>query len=154
MISIRLKDGNERQYDRSVTGIEIASSISPRLAKDAVAIRVNGELKDLTAPVPSQSSIEIVTRSEEDGLEILRHDAAHIMAEAVQELYPDTQVTIGPAIANGFYYDFYRETPFTPEDLERIEQRMHEIVARDEAIVRLEMDRNEAIHFFENMGEK
>ncbi len=153
MISIRLKDGSERQYDRSVTGLDVATSISPRLGKEAVAIRINGELKDLTLPVPHNATIEIVTRYDEDGLEILRHDAAHVMAEAVQELYPGTQVTIGPAISNGFYYDFYRETPFTPEDLTRIEQRMHEIVARNEAIVRKEMDRNEAIQFFTNMGE-
>ncbi|WP_032113781.1 threonine--tRNA ligase [Candidatus Paracaedibacter symbiosus] len=153
MISINLKDGSVRSYDQVVTGLEIAASISSSLAKEAVAIRVDGVLKDLTLPVSSGTTIEIVTKKEADALEILRHDAAHVMAEAVQELYPGTQVTIGPAIENGFYYDFYRETPFTPDDLVKIEAKMHDIVKRDEKIERVEMPRDEAIDFFTKMGE-
>lgn len=153
MHAIRLKDGSRREYNAPVTGAEIAASISPRLAKDAVAVRVDGVLKDLTLPVPADTTVEIVTRAEEDGLEILRHDAAHVMAEAVKELYPETQITIGPAITNGFYYDFYREKPFTPDDLVKIEQRMREIVDRDEAINREVWDRSTAIQFYKNQGE-
>lgn len=153
MVSIYLKDGSVRSYEQQVTGLEIATSISNGLAKEAVAIRVNGDLKDLTVPVPDNATIEIVTKKDPDALEILRHDAAHVMAEAVQELYPGTQVTIGPAIENGFYYDFYRDTPFTPEDLGKIEAKMHEIVKRDEKIERIEMPREQAIDFFKEMGE-
>ncbi|MEI8296075.1 MAG: threonine--tRNA ligase [Alphaproteobacteria bacterium] len=153
-IALKLKDGSERQYDQPPSGLEVARSISPRLAKEAVAIRLNGVLRDLTTIVENGTEIEIVTRQDPEGLEILRHDAAHIMAEAVQELFPGTQVTIGPAIENGFYYDFYREAPFTPDDLLKIEARMREIVARDEAIVREEWDRDAAIEFFLSKGEK
>ena len=153
MHAIKLKDGTARQYDAIVTGLEIAASISPRLAKEAVAVRVNGVLKDLTLPVPADSTVEIVTRSEEDGLEILRHDAAHVLAEAVKELFPETQITIGPAIVNGFYYDFYREVPFTPDDFSKIEKRMAEIVDRDEQITREEWDRPTAIQFYKDQGE-
>lgn len=150
---IKLKDGTSRQYDAVVTGLEIAASISPRLAKEAVAVRIDGILKDLTLPVPVDSTVEIVTRTEEDGLEILRHDAAHVLAEAVKELFPETQITIGPAITNGFYYDFYRQTPFTPDDFGKIEKRMAEIVDRDEQITREEWDRAEAIQFYKDQGE-
>lgn len=153
MHAIKLKDGTSRHYDTIVTGAEIAASISPRLAKEAVAVRIDGVLKDLTLPVPAASTVEIVTRSEEDGLEILRHDAAHVLAEAVKELYPETQITIGPAITNGFYYDFYRETAFTPDDLSKIEKRMAEIVDRDERITREEWDRPKAIQFYKDQGE-
>ena len=153
MHSIKLKDGSSRQYDAIVTGLEIAASISPRLAKEAVAVRVDGALKDLTLPVPAESTVEIVTRSDEDGLEILRHDAAHVLAEAVKELFPETQITIGPAITNGFYYDFYRETPFTPDDFGKIEKRMAEIVDRDETITREVWDRSKAIQFYKDQGE-
>jgi threonyl-tRNA synthetase len=153
MHAIKLKDGTSRQYDAVVTGLEIAASISPRLAKEAVAVRIDGVLKDLTLPVPAESTVEIVTRSEEDGLELLRHDAAHVMAEAVKELYPETQITIGPAITNGFYYDFHREKPFTPDDLLIIEKRMGEIVDRNETITREVWDRPKAIQFFKDQGE-
>ena len=151
---ITLPDGSTRDYATPVTGLQVAASIGARLEKDAVALRVDGELVDLTLELHEPASIEIVTRTSEDGLEILRHDAAHVMAEAVKELYPETQVTIGPAIEDGFYYDFARETPFTPEDLERIEARMREIVARDEAITRELWDRDEAVKFFGNQGEQ
>jgi threonyl-tRNA synthetase len=151
---ITLPDGSTRDYPEPVTGLEIAASIGARLEKDAVALRVDGELVDLSLELRESASVEIVTRTSEAGLEILRHDAAHVMAEAVKELYPDTQVTIGPAIEDGFYYDFAREEPFTPEDLERIEARMREIVARDEAITRELWDRDEAVSFFGDQGEK
>jgi threonyl-tRNA synthetase len=132
----------------------VARSIGARLERDAVAVRIDGKLADLTLPIERDARIEIVTRTSPDGLELLRHDAAHVMAEAVKELYPETQVTIGPAIENGFYYDFARSEPFTPEDLERIEKRMHEIVARDEKIVREVWERDAAVKFFLEQGER
>ena len=153
MPEITLPDGSTRTFSETVDGLAVARSIGSRLARDAVAVRVDGELRDLTAPLETDAALEIVTRDSADGLEILRHDAAHVMAEAVTELYPGTQVTIGPAIENGFYYDFSREEPFVPDDLERIEQRMREIVERDEAITREVWDRNEAIQFFTELGE-
>jgi threonyl-tRNA synthetase len=153
MPELKLPDGSTRSYDEAVTGLAVASDIGAGLAKAAVAIVVNGELQDLTRKIDSDAAIEIVTRESEVGLDLLRHDAAHVMAEAVKELYPETQVTIGPSIENGFYYDFARDTPFTPEDLERIEERMREIVGRDEAIVREVWDRDQAIQFFQQAGE-
>ena len=154
MPAIKLPDGSERQFDDAVTGAEIASDISKSLAKDAVAIRVGGELWDLSRRIEDDAAIEIVTRDSEDGLELLRHDAAHVLAEAVKELWPDTQVTIGPAIENGFYYDFAREEPFTEEDLEVITKRMLEIVERDEEITREVWARDDAIKFFRDLGEE
>ncbi len=151
---IKLPDGSERSFDGSVTGQEIAAAIGKSLARDAVAIRVRGELWDLTRDISDDSAVEIVTRDTPDGLELLRHDAAHVLAEAVKELWPDTQVTIGPAIENGFYYDFAREEPFTPEDLLVIEERMKEIVDRDEAVQREDWERDKAIEFFRSIGEE
>ena len=153
MPEITLPDGSTRSFSEAVDGLAVARSIGSRLARDAVAVRVDGELRDLTASLENDVSLEIITRDSADGLEILRHDAAHAMAEAVTELYPGTQVTIGPAIEDGFYYDFSREEPFTPDDLERIEQRMREIVERDEAITREVWDRDEAVRFFTELGE-
>jgi threonyl-tRNA synthetase len=153
MPNITLPDGSVRSYDESVSGEQIALSIGRKLAKDAVALRLDGRLVDLTTTLTEDAQIEIITRDSEDGMELLRHDAAHVMAEAVKELYPETQVTIGPAITDGFYYDFARETAFSPEDLETIERRMGEIVNRDESIQREEWDRDEAIEFFCQQGE-
>ncbi|NIM26777.1 MAG: threonine--tRNA ligase [Gammaproteobacteria bacterium] len=153
MPDIRLPDGSMRSYAAPLTGAEIAADIGKRLAKDALAVRIDGELRDLGTLVEDDAEVAIVTAAEPDGLELLRHDAAHVMAEAVKELYPETQVTIGPAIENGFYYDFAREHPFTPEDLERIEARMREIVARNETITREVWDRDEAARFFREQGE-
>ena len=153
MPTITLPDGSTRTFADPVDGRAVALAIGARLERDAVAIRVDGELRDLTRPIDRDARIEIVTRATPDGLELLRHDAAHVMAEAVKELYPDTQVTIGPAIENGFYYDFAREQAFTPEDLEKIEKRMHEIVARDEQITREVWDRDRAVEFFRAQGE-
>ncbi len=154
MPTIQLPDGSDREYDGSVSGETIAADISKGLAKNAVAVRVDGELWDLTRSIDDPASVEVITRDSEDGLELLRHDAAHVMAEAVKEIWPETQVTIGPAIENGFYYDFAREEPFTPEDLETIEERMREIVERDETIVREVWDRDEAVRFFRDQGEE
>ena len=153
-ITITLPDGSARQYDHPVTGAEIAADIGPGLAKAALAVRVNGALWDLDRVIEADAEVAIVTRRDEaDALELIRHDCAHILAEAVQELYPGTQVTIGPVIADGFYYDFARDEPFTPEDLEKIEARMHEIVDRDEPIRREVWDRAEAIRHFRSIGE-
>jgi threonyl-tRNA synthetase len=154
MPQIKLPDGSTRDFAAPVSGLAVAESIGAGLAKAAVAVRVDGALWDLTRPIEHDAAIEIVTREASDGVELLRHDAAHVMAEAVKELYPETQVTIGPAIENGFYYDFARAEPFAPEDLERIETRMREIVARDETIVREEWDRDEAVKFFADQGER
>ncbi len=154
MPNITLPDGSVRQFETATTGAEIAASIGKGLARDAVAVRVDGELVDLTRDIEEDAAVEIVTRESDDGLELLRHDAAHVLAEAVKELWPDTQVTIGPAIENGFYYDFAREAPFTEDDLEVIEARMHEIVARDEAIEREVWERDSAVDFFRNIGEE
>lgn len=151
---IKLPDGSERKFKHDVMGQEIAGAIGQGLARDAVAIRVDGELWDLTRSIADDSSVEIITRDTPDGLEILRHDAAHVLAEAVKELWPETQVTIGPAIENGFYYDFAREEPFTPEDLVVIEERMQEIVDRDEKIQREVWERSKAIEFFRGIGEE
>jgi len=153
MPNISLPDGSVRQYDNATTGAEIAASIGKSLARDAVAVRVDGELLDLGREITADASIEIVTRDSADGLELLRHDAAHVLAEAVKELWPDTQVTIGPAIENGFYYDFAREAAFTDSDLEVIETRMKEIVDRDEAIEREVWERDAAADFFRSIGE-
>ncbi len=154
MPKIQLPDGSERQFDDAVTGADIAADIAASLARDAVAILVNGELWDLTRSITEDATIQIVTRDSGDGLELLRHDAAHILAEAVKEIWPDTQVTIGPAIENGFYYDFARDDPFTPDDLTAIEARMKEIVDRDEQIEREVWSRNDAVKFFRDLGEE
>ncbi|MFQ5981925.1 MAG: threonine--tRNA ligase [Woeseiaceae bacterium] len=151
---IKLPDGSERKFDNDITGEQIAGAIGKSLARDAVAIRVDGELWDLTRSIDDDASVEIITRETPDGLELLRHDAAHALAEAVKELWPDTQVTIGPAIENGFYYDFAREEPFTSEDLVVIEERMREIVDRDEKVEREVWERDKAIEFFRGMGEE
>ena len=154
MPKITLPDGSERQFEAAVSGAEIALSIGKSLARDAVAIRVDGTPWDLTRSIEQDATVEIVTRDSDAGLELLRHDAAHVLAEAVKELWPATQVTIGPAIDNGFYYDFAREEPFTDADLETIESRMKEIVARDEAIEREVWERDKAIEFFRGIGEE
>jgi threonyl-tRNA synthetase len=154
MVAITLPDGSVREFEAPVDGATLAASIGPGLAKAALAIIVDGVERDLAHVIDADARVEIVTRDHEAALELLRHDAAHVMAEAVQELYPGTQVTFGPAIEDGFYYDFAREEPFTPDDLEKIEKRMHEIVARDEAIMREVWDRDDAIRFFADKGEK
>ena len=153
-VTITLPDGSQRDFDGPVSGADLAASIGPRLAKDALAVVVDGALRDLAREIDRDAKVEIVTRGHAETLQLLRHDCAHVLAEAVQELYPGTQVTFGPATEDGFYYDFARAEPFTPEDLEKIEARMHEIVDRDEAIQREVWDRHRAIRHFEDIGEK
>jgi len=151
---ITLPDGSQRSFEQPVSVHDVAAAIGPGLAKAALAGRVDGRLVDTSHVIDQDSELAIVTgKDEETALELLRHDAAHVMAQAVQELYPGTQVTIGPAIENGFYYDFARDEPFTPADLERIEERMHEIVKRDLPIVREVMDREAAKRVFAELGE-
>ena len=152
-IALTLPDGSVRPFAHGATGADLAAAISRSLAKQAVAVRVDGALCDLSEPLTEDAAVEIVTRADADGLDLIRHDAAHALAEAAKELYPDVQITIGPVIENGFYYDFSRAEPFTPEDLVRLEERMREIVDRDEPIAREVWDRNEAARFFEAEGE-
>ena len=150
---ITLPDGSQRSFDHPVSVIDVAADIGPGLAKAALAGRVDGRLVDTSYTIDGNARLAILTNRDEEALELLRHDAAHVMAQAVQELYPGTQVTIGPAIEDGFYYDFARDEPFTPEDLEQIEARMHEIVKRDLPIVREVWERERAIRVFGEIGE-
>ena len=155
MVALTLPDGRVLQFDTPKCGADVAAEIGPGLAKAALAIRVNDDLWDLSRVLDDDAEISIVTLKDDDALvlDLLRHDAAHVLAEAAKELYPDIQVTIGPSIADGFYYDFARDEPFTPEDLEAMEARMHEIVDRNEEISREVWDRDAAIEFFKSMGE-
>ena len=153
MVAITLPDGSVRRYDGPVSGAQVAADIGPGLAKAALFLRLDGEVHDLATVVEADAEVALVTARDEAALELIRHDAAHVMAEAVKELYPEVQVTIGPAIEDGFYYDFARDEPFTPDDLEAIEGRMHEIVARDEAITREVWERAEAVRYFTSIGE-
>ena len=153
MPTLSLPDGAARSFDAPVTGAALAASIGPGLAKAALLVEVDGELRDLSRPIEDDAAVRVITARDEDALEVLRHDSAHLLAEAVKELYPDVQVTIGPAIEDGFYYDFARGEPFTPADLEKIEARMAEIRARDEIVEREVWSRDDAISLFEGMGE-
>ncbi len=153
MVAIKLPDGSVKQFPSAVSGTEIAQSIGPGLAKAALAIKVDGTVKDLATVIDHDASVEIITAKSPDALPLLRHDAAHVLAEAVQELYPGTQITFGPATEDGFYYDFVRDEPFTPDDFPRIEAKMREIVDRDEKITREVWDRDQAIRFFKERGE-
>jgi threonyl-tRNA synthetase len=153
MPRLSLPDGSVRAFERPVTGAELAASIGPGLAKAALVVEVDGALWDLSRPIEHDAKVRLITTKDPEALEVIRHDAAHVMAEAVKELYPNVQVTIGPAIEDGFYYDFSRPTPFTPEDLEKIEARMREIVARNEPIVREVWERAKAVNFFKAQGE-
>jgi threonyl-tRNA synthetase len=154
MVAITLPDGSERRFDGPVTGTAVAASIGPGLARAALAMKVNGRLADLSDTIADDSNLVFITRRDEVALEMIRHDCAHVLAEAVQALYPGTQVTIGPSIENGFYYDFARNEPFTPADFPAIEAKMREIVAANAAFVREVRDRDEAIAFFEARGER
>ncbi|MBT5667726.1 MAG: threonine--tRNA ligase, partial [Rhodospirillaceae bacterium] len=146
-------DGSVREYDGPVTGEQVAASIGPGLAKAAVIVKIDGEQRDLSFQIDRDAALQIITRDHEDALDVLRHDCAHILAEAVQELFPGTQITFGPSIEDGFYYDFHREAPFTPEDFEKIEKRMAEIVDRDETITREVWSREDARRLFEEKNE-
>jgi threonyl-tRNA synthetase len=153
-VTVTLPDGSRREFAEPVTGAELAAAIGPGLAKAAVAVKIDGRPRDLATLIDHDAAVAIITRDMPEGVEILRHDAAHVMAEAVKELYPETQVTFGPATETGFYYDFARATPFTPDDLERIEERMRDIVRRDEPINREVWDRDKAVAFFDRIGER
>jgi threonyl-tRNA synthetase len=152
-VTISLPDGSRRTFPGPLTGADAAASIGPGLAKAAIAVKIDGEPHDLARRIDHDAAVSIITRDTADGLQILRHDAAHVMAEAVKELYPETQVTFGPATDTGFYYDFARAEPFTPEDLAQIEARMRDIVKRDEPITREVWDRDKAVAFFRKIGE-
>ncbi|MFI4982787.1 MAG: TGS domain-containing protein, partial [Nevskiales bacterium] len=153
-IQITFPDGNQKSFEVPPTGLEIAQGISPGLAKKAVVVRVNGALWDLTRPIDRDARFEIVTRDKPEALEVIRHDAAHVLAQAVQELFPGTQVTFGPATDTGFYYDFARSEPFTEADLEQIEARMRDIVKRDLPIRREVWPHDQAVQHFEKANEK
>jgi threonyl-tRNA synthetase len=154
MVAITLPDGSVKSFDGAVTGAEVAAAIGPGLAKAALAMKVDGKLVDLKSKIERDAKVAIVTGKSPEALELVRHDAAHVLAEAVQELYPGTQVTFGPAIEDGFYYDFVRAQAFTPDDFAKIEQRMREIVDRNEDIVREVWTRDDAVRHFEKIGEK
>ncbi|MGB8278674.1 MAG: threonine--tRNA ligase [Methylovirgula sp.] len=153
MISVTFPDGAARPFPPGTTGAEIARSISPSLAKKTVAMALDGKLADLADPVTRDANIEFINREDPRALELIRHDAAHVLAEAVQTLFPGTQVTIGPVIDNGFYYDFYRQEPFTPEDFAAIEKKMGEIIARDRPFTKEIWTRDQAKAWFETHGE-
>ncbi|HEY9531935.1 MAG TPA: threonine--tRNA ligase [Burkholderiales bacterium] len=154
MPNIRLPDGSSKSFPNPVTAAEIAQSIGPGLARAALAAKVDGKLVDLGFRVESDADVAIVTERDPEGVDVLRHSSAHLLAHAVKELFPEAQVTIGPVIENGFYYDFSYSRPFTPEDLEAIEKRMHEIARRDLPVKRRIMKRDEAVEFFRSIGEK
>ncbi len=153
MIRLTFPDGAVREAEAGVTAAQIAASISKSLEKKAVAAQVNGLTVDLAQPITRDSTLKILTRDDPEALELIRHDAAHVLAEAVQELFPGTQVTIGPVIENGFYYDFFRNQPFTTEDFAPIEKKMREIIARDKPFTRSLKTREEAKDFFRQKGE-
>lgn len=153
MVAIKLPDGSILEVESGVNGFDIAGKISSSLAKAALAITVDGKTQDLSTPITTDATVTIITGKDKEGLHIIRHSCSHVMAQAVKELWKDVQVTIGPAIENGFYYDFARKEPFTVQDFEKIEAKMHEIVKRDEKLERIVMPRNEAIQYFQNLGE-
>ncbi|HEX3863426.1 MAG TPA: threonine--tRNA ligase [Stellaceae bacterium] len=153
-VAVTLPDGSRREFPAAITGAQLATSIGPGLAKAAIAIKIDGYARDLATVIDHDAAVAILTPAMPEGIDILRHDAAHVMAEAVKELYPETQVTFGPATETGFYYDFARDEPFTPDDLARIEERMHDIVRRDEPIAREVWERDKAVAFFAGLGER
>ena len=153
MVALSLPDGSVRSYPDPITGLKLAEDIGPGLAKAAILIEVDGETWDLTRPIETDAAVRIVTRRDAEALELIRHDAAHVLAQAVQELFPGTQITFGPSTEDGFYYDFHREQPFSTDDFEAIEARMREIVARDLPITREVWSRDEAVAHFKNSGE-
>ena len=154
MIKVKLPNGAIKSYQSEITPLEIAGDISTSLQKKALVAKVDEELWDIKRSISKDCKLEILTKENLETLQVLRHDAAHVLAEAVLDLYPDTQITIGPAIEDGFYYDFYRKISFTPEDLIIIEEKMHEIVDRNEVIQREVWDRLDALKFFKKNNEK
>ena len=154
MPHIQLLDGKKIDFEKSINGFELTKKISKSLEKVALIMEVDGELKDLSHQITKNSKVKIITSKDQEGLEVIRHDAAHIMAMAVQELFPGTQVTIGPVIENGFYYDFARKEPFTNDDLKKIEIKMSEIIDKDVKTRREVWERDKAITHFKKIGEK
>src|ERR1700727_3028200 len=154
MVAVTFPDGARRDYPQNTTGLDIAEGISPSLAKRTVAMALDGTVADLSDPITRDAKIEFIGREDPRALELIRHDAAHVLAEAVQSLWPGTQVTIGPVIDNGFYYDFFRNQPFTPEDFAAIEKRMREIIARDKPFTKEVWSRDDAKRTFADMGEQ
>ena len=153
MVTLTFPDGNTREFEAGTNALQVAKSISSGLAKKVLAVKLDGELLDANRPIEKDAKIELVTAKDPEGLELIRHDAAHVMAEAVQELFPGTQVTIGPTIENGFYYDFARDEPLSADDFEAIEKKMGHIINRNDKFERMVMDRDEAIKLFKDMGE-
>jgi threonyl-tRNA synthetase len=153
MVTLTFPDGASRDYPNGITGLDIAKGISPSLAKRTVAMALDGVVTDLADPIERDARIEFLTREDQRSLELIRHDCAHVLAEAVQTLWPGTQVTIGPVIENGFYYDFFRNEPFTPEDFAAIEQKMREIIARDKPFTKQTLSREEAKRVFRDKNE-
>ena len=154
MYKYNLLDGSQREFESQITAAELAKSISDSLFKKTIAVKIDGQLSDLSDLLPNDSKIELITKEHPDALELIRHDCAHVLAEAVQEIFPETQVTIGPVIENGFYYDFYREESFKPEDLIKIEKKMHEIISKNRQFQKKEVSRNEAIQIFKDKNEE
>jgi len=154
MYKYNLLDGSQREFESQITAAELAKSISDSLFKKTIAVKIDGQLSDLSDLLPNGSKIELITKEHPDALELIRHDCAHVLAEAVQEIFPETQVTIGPVIENGFYYDFYREESFKPEDLIKIEKKMHEIISKNRQFEKKEVSRNEAIQIFKDKNEE
>ena len=154
MYEYNLLDGSQREFESQITGAELAKSISDSLFKKTIAVKIDGQLSDLSDSLPNGSKIELITKEHPDALELIRHDCAHVLAEAVQEIFPETQVTIGPVIENGFYYDFYREESFKPEDLIKIEKKMHEIISKNRQFEKKEVSRTEAIQIFKDKNEE
>src|SRR6202521_18241 len=153
MITLTFPDGARREYSPGIMGLEVAKGISPSLAKRTVAMALDGVVTDLTDKIERDAKIEFINRDDPRALELVRHDAAHVLAEAVQTLWPGTQVTIGPVIENGFYYDFFRNEPFTPEDFSAIEKKMREIIARDKPFTKEVWSRDQAKQVFRDKGE-
>src|SRR5438034_3750564 len=153
MVALTFPDGARREYPRNITGLDIAKGISPSLAKRTVAMALDGTVTDLADAIDRDARIEFLTRDDPRVLELIRHDCAHVLAEAVQTLWPGTQATIGPVIENGFYYDFFRNQPFTPDDFRAIEEKMREIVARDKPFAKEIWSRDEAKKVFRDKGE-
>src|SRR5690554_5360374 len=154
MLTVTLPDGSQRQFPHSVSVHDVAAEIGPGLAKAAVAAVVDGREVDTSYVIEKDAQLAILTDRSDEGLEVLRHSTAHLLAQAVKELFPDAQVTIGPVIEDGFYYDFAYERPFTPEDLEAIEKKMQELVDADLPVSRRILSRNEAVDYFRSIGEE
>src|ERR1700712_3049574 len=152
-VALTFPDGARREFPKGITGLDIAKGISPSLAKRTVAMALDGTVVDLADPIEQDAKIEFIARDDARALELIRHDAAHVLAEAVQSLWPGTQVTIGPVIDNGFYYDFFLNEPFTPENFDAIEKKMREIIARDKPFTKRTVSREDAKGLFEQKGE-